>query len=148
MKSYFRILAYGKSYSTHIIFAFLSLTLYNLFNAVSLTLVIPFLELLFSKQSTKPELVSINFSNLQSIKSYAFYNLSQWIEKFGRFQMLYYFCAFIGITIFLKNLFRYLSIWLIVPMEQGVIQNMRNHIFDKLTELPLSYYSRNRKGKL
>ena len=148
MKTYFRILAYGKEYSLHILFAFISLGLYNLFNAVSLTLVIPFLELLFNKDSAKPVFVAFDWADFQTIKPAAFYHLSVWIEEIGRVQMLYYFCAFIATAIFLKNVFRYLSIWLIIPMEQGVIQNMRNHLFDKLTELPLAYYSRNRKGKL
>lgn len=53
--------------------------------------------------------------------------------------------AFI-IFYFLKNLFQFLSNWILAPMRTGVVKDLRNRIYEKILILPLSYFSEQKKG--
>tara|TARA_R110002051_G_scaffold56046_2_gene103858 strand:- start:43220 stop:44923 length:1704 start_codon:yes stop_codon:yes gene_type:complete len=51
------------------------------------------------------------------------------------------------ITMFLlKNLFNYLAMYFITFLRNGVLKDLRNELYDKTLELPISYYSEKRKG--
>ena len=51
------------------------------------------------------------------------------------------------ITMFLlKNLFNYLAMYFITFLRNGVLKDLRNELYDKTVELPISYYSEKRKG--
>jgi subfamily B ATP-binding cassette protein MsbA len=50
--------------------------------------------------------------------------------------------------VFLKNLFRYLAMFFIAPIRNGVVRDLRNKMYQKSLDLPLSYYSDEKKGDL
>ena len=66
----------------------------------------------------------------------------------GKLNVLVWICLFIVGTIFLKNLFRYLAMYSLAPIRNGVVRDMRNKLLNKTLELPLSYYSEERKGDI
>jgi subfamily B ATP-binding cassette protein MsbA len=76
------------------------------------------------------------------------YFLATDIQAHDSLHVLVGICLFIIITIFLKNLFRYLGMFFIAPIRNGVVKDMRNNIFKKILVLPLSYYSDERKGDI
>ena len=120
--------------------AFVLLLLYNLFNAASLTLVIPFLEILFSDGGVAAEGTGWKAD---------FYNtLAQYIAANGKYNTLVLFCALIGLMILLKNLFRYFSNYIMAPIEHGIVRNLRQKLYDHLASLPLSFFTGSRKGRL
>jgi ATP-binding cassette, subfamily B, bacterial MsbA len=149
MQVYVRILTYGKGLWRKGIPAILFLILYNVFNALSLAMIIPFLDILFSEssgiQSSPPasELLS-----LSGLKQYAFQYLDYAIFSFGKSKILLWFCIILVSSIFLKSLFRYLSSWLIVPMEQEIIYEIRERVFAHLTRLSIQFYTKRKKGGL
>ena len=49
---------------------------------------------------------------------------------------------------FLKDLFRYLTSFYISPIRQGVLRIFRNELYHKLLILPLSFYSKRKKGDI
>lgn len=49
---------------------------------------------------------------------------------------------------FMKNLFQYLSQWLMAPIRSGIVRNLRQNIFRKIVTLPLSYFSSQKKGDI
>src|SRR5690606_7567053 len=49
-------------------------------------------------------------------------------------------------TFLLKNLFNYLALNHLLLLKNGVLRDLRNKMFDKIVELPVSYYSEKRKG--
>ncbi|MBL0257617.1 MAG: ABC transporter ATP-binding protein, partial [Bacteroidetes bacterium] len=49
---------------------------------------------------------------------------------------------------FLKNFFRYLAMYFIAPIRNGVVRDLRNGMYEKVLYLPLSYFSDERKGDL
>ncbi len=150
MKTYLKILFFGKEFLPKIFLAIFFLLLYNFFNAVSLGLVIPFLEILFSTTNVSlPEpSAALDVLDMNSLKEHFFFWLSTRIALFGKFKVLVYFSLFVGFAIFLKNVFRYASAYLIAPFEQGIIRNLRNAIFEKLNTLSLKFFTYHRKGKL
>ena len=148
MKTYLRIISNGKNLFNLIIYALIFLIFYNLFSAASLTLIIPFLEILFSNQAstliapTQP----LDLLSVTSIKTHSFHFLNTQIIEHSKLTVLFYFCLIVGISILFKSIFRYLSAYCITPVEQGIIQNIRNKIFNHLTILPLSFYTKQKRG--
>ena len=49
---------------------------------------------------------------------------------------------------FFKNIFRYGALYFIAPLRYGIIYDLRKQLYQKFLELPLSFYSNERKGVL
>lgn len=149
MRKYLAILAYGRAYRTQMVLAFVFLLLFNVFNIFSLGLAIPFLQILFDEGATVTPVDPgpVEFSG-SYLNAYLTYVIQQGIAEYGKMMVLYVFSGMLFGLIVLKSFFRLLSNWMLAPVEQGVVETMRNRIFDKLNRLGLPYYTRMRKGKL
>jgi subfamily B ATP-binding cassette protein MsbA len=153
MKNIFSIFLYVKGYWRYAVLNILSNILSALFSLFSIAMLFPFLQVLFSEEKDKwKEFLLIKKPELEfsstSIVEYINYTLAHIIEQHGQIYALVGICLFIIITIFLKNLFRYLSLYFISPIRNGVVKDLRNNIFQKILILPLSYYSDERKGDI
>lgn len=150
MKTYFRILAYGKAFYGYGIAALLAILLYSVLNVVSLFAIIPFLRILFNQES-EIEIPDMPFSwgNVDSWKAHGYYELHNYMQtQPDAFNILLGFCAFLLIAFILKSTVRYLSAYFIAPLEQGVIRQMRTVIFDHLSRLDLAFYTKKKKGEI
>ena len=158
MKDFIRILRrfvppYKKYMVSNIVFNILSAIL-NLF---SFALIIPILNILFKLnddvysykawvfdpwtwESWKgtPELIKNNF----------FWFVSDLIEKEGGSFTLIVLGAFLIISTFLKVGTMYLAFFTMIPIRTGVVRDIRNQINKKITELPLGFFSEERKGDI
>jgi subfamily B ATP-binding cassette protein MsbA len=147
MKNLWRILSYAKKY-LHL--AALN-TLFNIltvvFSLFSIVMIVPFLQLLFGKippVATKPA-VALNAGYVfESFK----YLLSSEIQQSGASAALVKFVIIIALLFFLKNLFRFLAVYFLAPLRSGVVKDLRTELYAKILSLPLSYYSKERKGDL
>lgn len=145
--SFRRLMGYLRNYKPNVGLNILSNILTALFTALSIPLLIPFLEILFERRDpvmTRPEWSW----NVDTITQTINYQLSQLIESQGRETALVYVCGAILAVFFLKNLFRYLSMFFMAPVRNGIIRDIRQQLFDKTLALPLSYFSEERKGDL
>lgn len=118
-----------------------------IFSLVSLTMIVPFLQLLFDQTRmvlTAPEL---SFS-ADSLINYFYYIISQIITEYGHQQALLFICFVVAILFLLKNLFRYLAMYFLAPVRNGVVKDIRNALYKKVLILPLSYFSEQRKGDI
>jgi subfamily B ATP-binding cassette protein MsbA len=70
------------------------------------------------------------------------------INQYGPIDTLMYISIMILVLYFLKNLFRYLGMFFIAPIRNGVVRDLRNEMYKKVLILPLSYYSEQRKGDI
>ena len=147
----FAAIKYLKGYWHYAILNILSNILFSVFSVVSITLVIPFLDVLFQPDSFFQELVNhpqtLSF-NSESIKHFVQYKLAEYILKYGKEQVLIGICVIVFVLTFLKNLFRYLAMFFIAPIRNGVVQDLRNKLMNKLLHLPLSFYSKEKKGDI
>jgi subfamily B ATP-binding cassette protein MsbA len=64
----------------------------------------------------------------------------------GNNDVLIFMVGFIIGSFLLKNLFSYLAMFFITFLRNGVLKDMRNELYDKITSLPLAFYSEKRKG--
>lgn len=146
MRTALRILAHGQSARTRLYAALIAFFFFNFFNIFSLTLIIPFLEILFA-QTAESVSYPTDFS-IEAWKKYLFYRLYLFRTEQGPLQALLYFSVAIAITILLKNASRYLGAWHMAHYENTLIQKLRDRIFSHLTHLPLGFFVKSRKGKL
>jgi len=147
----FAAIKYLKGYWHYAILNILSNILFSVFSVVSITLVIPFLDVLFQPDSFFQELVNhpqtLSF-NSESIKHFVQYKLAEYILKYGKEQVLIGICVIVFALTFLKNLFRYLAMFFIAPIRNGVVRDLRNKLMNKLLHHPLSFYSKEKKGDI
>lgn len=148
MRTYLEILTYGKPYFKHLFWAIICLIFFNLFSVMSLTAVIPFLEILFSDAQIQQPEASFSLIDFQSLKAYGFFYLYQTMQTYGKFTVLAYFCLFLWVAILLKNLFRYLTSWNISLLEESILENLRVRLFGHLVKLPLSFFAKKKKGEI
>lgn len=146
------ILPYKAQVVLNILFNFISV----LFSLFSLTMVIPFLEILFQRQP-KVDLhvpFSLSFmreeglSFLEVLKNNFYYYISQLIETHGEIYALIFVSGLVIITSFFKTGFKYLAMYHLATIRNGVVRDMRNLLYKKTVDLPLSYHSNERKGDI
>lgn len=147
MKNLLRILSYVRKYSSFAFFNLLFNVLTVVFSLFSVIMIIPFLQLLFDKI---PKVVVKPETHLSAawFIDYMKYVLSEEIMTNGQLVALEKFCVAIGIMFFLKNLFRFLAVYFLAPIRSGAVRDIRNELFAKILSLPLSYYSKERKGDI
>lgn len=117
------------------------------FSLFSLTMLIPVLQILFNQQPLVSEPVAFEL-NVKAIAHNFNYLISYVILTRGKVSALVFVSLVILTFIFLKNLFHYLSVYFLAPVRTGVIKDIRNTLFCKIIDLPLGYYSGERKGDI
>ena len=148
MKYFWRILAYAKPYRskavTNIIFNFLTVV----FSLVSITLVVPVLDLIFNTETevVAPPVYDSGF--IDYAKDYFNYEVYIRVVEMGQETALLYVCLLVIIAFFLKNLTRYLAMYSITPLRNGVTRDLRSALHRKILELPISYFGEKRKGDI
>ncbi|MBS4014045.1 MAG: ABC transporter ATP-binding protein [Bacteroidetes bacterium] len=137
------IYPYKKKVWLHVLYTFAGVS----FSLFSIGMLIPFLGILFGTQSYVNEPVELSLS-IDSLKHYFNYNISLMINQFGKINTLLILSAVMMIGSFIKNGFLYLAMYYLAPIRNGVVQDIRNTLYQKTLELPMSYYSNERKGDL
>jgi subfamily B ATP-binding cassette protein MsbA len=57
-------------------------------------------------------------------------------------------CVLVLVAVFLKNLFTYLSYYIITPMRNGVMNRLREELFQKILRMPIGFFTERRKGDI
>ena len=70
------------------------------------------------------------------------------IDSRGQIDALFFICGLVLIMFLFRNLFRYLALYFLTPIRNGVVRDMRNALHKKILNLPLSYYTEKRKGDI
>ncbi|NER10957.1 ATP-binding cassette, subfamily B, MsbA [Muriicola jejuensis] len=146
--NYFRkILRFAEPYKRY---AFLNIffnILYALFSALSFVALIPMLNVLF-EQTDKVYREPV-YTGLGSIKEYfndyLSYRLTAYAES-DKMQALVIVIGLVLVLFLLKNLFNYLAMYFITFLRNGVLKDIRNTMYRKITDLPIAFYSEKRKG--
>lgn len=147
MKSFYRLLKYIFPYWKYAV-AYLGATIFSIiFSLVSLTMLIPFLSLLFGKQELVTEVSPLTFK-VESIIEHFSYYLSQIIIEKGSVNALIFICFTVVILIFLKNFFTYMATYYLVPVRYKVLRDIRQKVYGKILNLPISYFNAEKKGDL
>ncbi|MBX2908505.1 MAG: ABC transporter ATP-binding protein [Chitinophagales bacterium] len=147
MKQFIRLLRYLIPYRSNVLLNVVFNLLSVVFSLVSIVMLIPFLQLLFGKTPLINEAPTFAFSPDFAISFFEF-KLSTIIKESGTTQGLLFICIITAIIFFLKNLFRFLAVYVMSPVRNGVVRDIRNDLYKKILSLPLAYYSKEKKGDL
>ncbi len=153
MKKFFGVLRYVKGYWRYGILNISFNLLSVIFSTFSIVMVFPFLQMLFSEDNTKMEMLvrggknHLGFSTTEILDTIDYYLAKQTLD-YGKMPVLIWICVFVVVTFFLKNLTRYMAMYFLAPIRNGVVRDIRNKIFNKSLDLSLSFYSEERKGDL
>ena len=148
--SYFtKVLKYGIDYYYYGLLNILFNVLYAIFSALAFVSFIPMLDVLFKQTKTvyrEPEYVG--FGNiLEYAEDYFNYYLSNQLETDISSTLI----LVVGIVIFfflMKNLFNYLALYNITFVKNGLLKNLRENLFSKVLNMPISYFLNKKKGDL
>ena len=152
MNSWKDVYKYAFKYRKLALITILGNLLFTIFNLLSLVLFIPFLQLIFRVNDFKVVLekpvYSGEISNLGSyVAEYYNYHMHLMVSSDPR-QALMFVCVSVFIAFLLKNSSRYLAVWYQSELRMAVVRDVRDELFKKSMELPLSFHSQERKGDL
>lgn len=150
MKRFIRIFSYIREYKLNIGLYAIFITLSIAFGLFSISMLSPFLDLIFlNKELVAESATSTVVNNLNfSIKDQLYNYLKALISTEGKVYTLGAICIFIIICIFLKNVFLYLSFYFLTPIRNSVSRKYTGALYEKLLQLPVSYFTEQRKGDI
>ena len=142
-----RVLGYVKPYwgsvTMNIVFTILA-TIFSLF---SFSMIVPFLNLLFNPDNlvtVKPEFSLSSDVLLETMNYY----ISSIIIAKGQEMALLFICALLVFAFFLRNLTTYMASFYMASVRVNSIKDLRAAVYNKILVLPLSFYSKQKKGDI
>jgi len=148
VKNLFRVLKFVTPYWGKALLNILFNILSVLFSLASFALFIPILQILFKTTEIPEDVQNFSWANFDSIKDKFYFEIGKMIGEYGEMKVLFYVAIIIVTLYFLRNLFRYLAMFYLAPIRNGVVKDIRNKLYLKVLILPLSYYSEQKKGDI
>lgn len=146
MNLFRRIFKYVKPYTKELILANVFTILVVIFSLLSVLMLFPFIDLLFNDApKTDSEKTITSIFDLKDIITVYFAKI---VSNYDKLDVLKYLCLLILITFFLKNLFTYLQTYFMSVVEQGILKDLRFDLYRHYLDLPLSFFTDERKGNL
>ncbi len=106
-------------------------------------MLMPFLQLIFLGGKTGITTTSSN-AFIQSVNDF----LNNSVETKGKGTTLGIICLLMVSFIMLKNLFLYLSYYILNPLKNRIVNQLREDLYDKVLRLPIGFFNEKRKGDL
>ena len=146
MKDFIKItLPYIKPYKLDAILNIVFNLLATIFSLFSLTLLIPFLGILFGSQELIEHKPEFEFSS-KALLNYFYFYMSQIIIESGKIKALVYVSIFILAMIFIKNILIYFANFFMTSLRSGMVKDLRNVIYNKVVNLHIGFFSNEKKG--
>ena len=150
MNTYLRIIGFARPLGWIVPQYALFTLLHVAFSVINFTVLIPLLQILFDQaEVTKSvtELPDFTFSD-KYFRDLFYYYFGAIIRSEGKLQALYFICGVIVVSVFLSNIFSYLASLLQARVRVNVITNLRNTVFNRVTNFDLGYFTESRKGDI
>lgn len=151
MKTYFRLLSFAKPIEKYAIPYILFTIITVVFGTLNLALLVPLLQVLFkgtgdvavdaNRVVEKPE-------SWDKIGDWFTYYADKLYYDLGPYEALKYVCIVIIISVFISNLFRYLSQRVMENLRIHTLLNLRKSVFNNVMDLDLGYFTNSRKGDI
>lgn len=146
--NYFKeILSYTRPYKKWAVLNILSNILYALFSTLSFVSLMPVLQVLFKE--TKEIYDKPVWQGVTKTQDYLQGNVNYYVSEYAKNdpgQALILMIALVVSMFFFKNLFGYLGMYFITFLRTGVLKDLRDDLYKKIVNLPISYFSEKRKG--
>ncbi|GAK76293.1 lipid A export ATP-binding/permease proteinMsbA [Nonlabens ulvanivorans] len=146
--NYFKeILGYAKPYKKWAVLNIISNVLFAFFSTLSFVSLMPVLQVLFQETEevyNKP--VWTDFTKTKEfVEGYVNYYVSE-VAKNDQEQALILMIVLVISLFFLKNVFGYLGMYFLTFFRTGIMKDLRDDLYKKIVNLPVSYFSEKRKG--
>jgi len=152
MKTYLRILQFARPFRTFVPFYFVYTILGIIFGLFNFALVMPLLNVLFDTVSPaeatnmlqKP---AFSLTLDYVIKTFNYY-FGQIILTRGKSGALQFVCILIIFSVLFSNLFKYLGLRIEALVRAKLVHNLRQEVYERITQLQLGYFSNERRGDI
>ena len=151
MKEFWKILKRFTAPYTGYLFGAVGINILSaIFNIFSFTLIIPILQILFKMDTTVYEFIpwGSEMPLKDILMNNMYYFVTIIIDKYGPSLTLLFIGIFFGIMTFLKTGCYFGSSAIMVPLRTGIVRDIRTQVYNKLINLPLGFFSRERKGDI
>jgi ATP-binding cassette, subfamily B, bacterial MsbA len=121
-----------------------------IFGLFSLTMVVPFLQIIFKPETAVniPSELPAFQADKDTILSIFYYYMNKMVSGNDTAGALLFVCIIIVLLFFLKNFSRYMGMYFLAIVRNGVVRDIRNKVYNKILILPLSYFAREKKGDI
>ena len=157
MKELFNFLRrFVRPYRSNLVWSVIFNLLSAILNVVSFALIVPILEMLFKINKTTYVLQEVGkgwlglprFSEFDALINNFYYYVTSWIDSFGASIALLFLGLMLVFLTFFKTGCYFGAAAVMVPLRNGVIRDIRVRIYDKVLSLPMSFFSKERKGDI
>lgn len=147
MRLFKRLIRYVFPYWKNILLIFLFNLIYSVFSVFSLSMVAPFLSVLFGDAESVAQKPVFDGSVQCLLDTFYFY-MGRISQQFGIFYALVFIAVAMVVLILLSNIFRYLGLYVNAPIRAGFVKSLRKDVYEKMLILPLSFYGKQKKGDI
>lgn len=150
MKDFWSLLRrFVPPYKKYLILNILFNVLAAILTLFSFALIVPILEMLFGISEGHYEFMPVGSAGIKEVAVNNFYYYTQRsIADFGQSSTL----ALLAVALVIMTAFKtgatYLSAYFIIPLRSGIVRDIRNYLYDKITRLPISFFTTERKGDI
>ena len=152
MKEFLKVLRrFIPPYKKYLILSIIFNVLSAMLNIFSFAALIPILQILFQTGDAEAatSLMAWDWGNVQEVlMNNLNYYVNGLIADYGPTTTLLLIGLFLATTTLLKTGFYFLTSACIVPIRTGVVRDIRNQLYQKITSLPLGFFSEERKGDI
>ena len=152
MKEFLQVLKrFVPPYKKYLVLSVVFNILSALLNIFSFAALIPILQILFQTGDAEAatSVMEWDWGNAQAVlMNNLNYFVNGLIRDFGPTTTLLLIGLFLAVTTFLKTGSYFLTSACIVPIRTGVVRDIRNQLYRKITSLPLGFFSEERKGDI
>ncbi len=147
MKKYARLFTYLKAYKANIGLYFLFILLSIVFSVISIGTLPFFIKIIFDP-STAAVAKPVHITSSSDFIDFISYYLQQMVIQHDKMYVIVVICLMVLIAVLFKNLFTYLSYYILTPMRNGVMNRLREELFKKILCMPIGYFTERRKGDI
>ena len=152
MKEFFQILRrFVPPYKRYLVMTVSFNILSAVLNIFSFAAIIPILQIIFKteKAAAAPHLMAWNWDNMKEVAANNMdYYVNALIADIGPTTTLLVLGLFLATMTFLKTGAYFLSSATVIPIRTGIVRDIRNKLYRKITSLPIGFFSEERKGDI
>ncbi|PIE50442.1 MAG: antibiotic ABC transporter ATP-binding protein [Flavobacteriales bacterium] len=153
MKPLQRILHFAKPHRKYLFGSIFFNILYSLLQVFSVISMLPILRIIFKLDKevdvSKEPVYSGHLTDFFGyFKELVYYEIQLSINENGAVVVLAWLCGITAFAFLLRNLFRYLGSFLLVNYRVGITKDLRTAMYSKFLQLPVSFFTEQRKGDL
>ena len=152
MKEFFQILRrFVPPYKRYLVMTVSFNILSAMLNIFSFAAIIPILQIIFKteKAAAAPQLMAWDWDNMKEVAANNMdYYVNALIADIGPTTTLLVLGLFLATMTFLKTGAYFLSSATVIPIRTGIVRDIRNQLYRKITSLPIGFFSEERKGDI